>query len=143
MAGRQAWRALRNKFGKPARAVAAADRRHERPVTAYERSDWPLGPIAVLYSGIIALLVICCFVLVAAYPTALPDVDRARRIAPPGPRLQTDAGANLQRFRAEERKRLETYYWIDRQKGVVHVPIDQAMKKLAGTGIAGFPQARQ
>ena len=111
------------------------------PLTDYERSDWPLGPVALVYAGILALLVICCFVLIAAYPTSLPDVDRSLRIAPPGPRLQTNAAADLARFRADERKRLDTYYWVDRQNGTVHIPIGVAMKKLVETGIPGFPKA--
>ncbi len=117
--------------------------RHSNPATAYEPSDWDVGPVALVYAGLLALLVICCFVLIAAYPTSLPDVDRSLRSAPPGPRLQTNPGEDLQRFRAEEQKRLESYYWIDRQHGVVHIPIEQAMKKLVETGISGFPQAQQ
>jgi hypothetical protein len=82
-------------------------------------------------------------VLIAAYPTSLPDVDRNLSIAPPGPRLETDAQAQLQRFRAEEEKRLNGYYWVDKQKGIVHIPIEQAMKKLAATGVPGFPKGQQ
>jgi hypothetical protein len=114
--------------------------RHNNPATAYEPSDWNVGPVALVYAGLLALLVICCFVLIAAYPTALPDADRSLRSAPPGPRLQTNPGAELQRFRAEEQKRLDTYYWVDKQKGIVHIPIDEAMKKLVQTGIADFPK---
>jgi hypothetical protein len=112
----------------------------ENPATAFEPSDWSLRPVALVYLAIPVLLVISCFVLIAAYPNALPDVDRTLRIAPPGPRLQTDAARDLQRFRADEERRLSTYYWIDKQKGIVHIPIEQAMKKLATTGAPGFPK---
>jgi hypothetical protein len=115
----------------------------EYPKTAFEPTDWPLGPIALIYIGLIVLLVIVPFVLIAAYPTSLPDVDRSLSIAPPGPRLETNPQADLQRFRAEEEKRLNTYYWVDRQKGIVHIPIEQAMKKLATTGVPGFPKGQQ
>lgn len=114
----------------------------EHPKTAFEPSDWPLAPIGLIFIGALALLVIPCFVLIAAYPTSLPDVGRSLRISPPGPRLQTDPEAELARFRAEETKRLSTYYWIDKQKGVVHIPIEQAMKNLVRDGVAGFPKAR-
>ncbi|MBV9071949.1 MAG: hypothetical protein JO231_24785 [Acidobacteria bacterium] len=53
------------------------------------------------------------------------------RIAPPGPRLQTNPEADLRRLRAEEDKWLNTYHWIDKQTGIVHIPIVEAMKKLA------------
>jgi hypothetical protein len=115
----------------------------ENPDTAFDPSDWPLGPVALVYAGILMLLVISVFALMAAYPTALTDVDRTLRIAPPGPRLQTDPQANLKRFRAEEEKWLNTYHWIDKQKGIVRIPIEEAMKKLARTGVPGFPERQQ
>jgi hypothetical protein len=98
--------------------------------------------VALLYVAIPVLLAISSFVLIWAYPNALPDVDRALHIAPPGPRLQTDAQGDLQRFRADEERRLDSYYWIDREKGTVHIPIEQAMKKLVATGAPGFPKAQ-
>jgi hypothetical protein len=115
----------------------------ENPNTAFEPSDWSPGPVAVIYVAILMLLLISCFVLIAAFPSALPDVERSLRIAPPGPRLQTNPAAELQRFRAEEETRLNTYRWIDKQKGIVHIPIKQAMKKLARTGAPGFPDKQQ
>jgi hypothetical protein len=56
--------------------------------------------------------------------------------------LQTDAEGDLARFRTEENQRLNSYYWIDKQKGTVHVPTEQAMRKLVQTGIPGFPKAQ-
>jgi hypothetical protein len=119
-----------------------ASGQQENPTTAFEPSDWSLRPVALIYLGIPVLLVISCFVLIAAYPNALPDVGRSLRIAPPGPPLQTDAEGDLQKFRADEERRLNTYYWIDEQKGIVHIPIEQAMKKLATAGAPGFPKGQ-
>lgn len=125
--------------------VAAGARGYqlENPNTAFEPSDWSLWPVALIYFAILILLVISCLVLIAAFPGALPDVERTLRIAPPGPRLQTDPEAEMQRFRAEEEKWLNTYHWIDKQKGIVHIPIAEAMKRLAQTGAPGFPERRQ
>lgn len=116
---------------------------HTNPAVAFEPGDWPLKPIAGIYIGILVLIVISAFVLIAAYPTSLPDVNRNLTIAPPGPRLQTDAEGNLRRFRAEEEKRLSGYSWIDKGKGVVRIPIEEAMKRLVTTGIPDFPKAPQ
>jgi hypothetical protein len=113
----------------------------ENPGIAYEPTDWPLKPIAVTGVGLLVLLVISAFVLILAYPNTTSDVRRDLRIDPPGPRLQTDEQADLQRFRAGEEKRLNTYYWVDEPKGIVHVPIEQAMKQLVATGIPDFPRA--
>jgi hypothetical protein len=133
-----------SKRGSEPRVVMAnADVERENPVTAFEPTDWELAPVGWIYIGVLALLVISCVVLIAAYPNALPDVGRRLRINPPGPRLQTNAAADLRRFRAEEAQRLNGYYWVDKQKGLVHIPIEEEMKKLVQTGIDGFPKAQQ
>jgi hypothetical protein len=111
--------------------------------TAFEPTDWSLAPIGGIYIGLLVLLVISCFVLIVAYPTSLRDVSRTLRVNPPGPRLQTDPASDLRQFRAEEENRLNTYYWIDKQKDIVHIPIEQAMKKLTQTGIDGFQKGQQ
>lgn len=113
------------------------------PGVAFERSDWALRPVALVYVGTVVLLVVSSLVLTVAYPNSLRDVGRAVRIAPPGPRLQTDAEGDLRRFRAEEDKRLNSYYWINKSTGLVHIPIEQAMRKLATTGIPSFSKGQQ
>ncbi len=125
-------------------AGAAVDgHRQANATTAFEPTDWPVGPIAVIYLGLLVLLAVCAFVLVAAYPDALPDANRMPSVVPPAPRLQTDGAADLKRFRADQDRRLNGYYWIDRQKGIVHIPIEQAMKTLAQKGAPGFPKGPQ
>jgi len=123
--------------------AAGSGGQFENQNTAFEPSDWSLGPVALIFVAIPILLVTSCLVLIAAFPGALPDVERTLRIAPPGPRLQTNPEAELQRLRAEEDKWLNTYRWIDKQKGIVHIPIEEAMKKLARTGAPGFPHGQQ
>jgi hypothetical protein len=113
----------------------------ENPEIAFEPADWPIKPIAAIGLGLLVLLVISVFVLILAYPRTTSDVSRDLRINPPGPRLQTDDEGDLQRFRAEEERRLNTFYWVDKQKAIVHVPIEQAMKQLVATGIPDFPKA--
>lgn len=122
-------------------ATGTTDRQQDDTRPAFEPTDWVLWPVAAVYVGVVVLLVVSCFVLIAAYRSALPDVSRALHIAPPGPQLQTGAQADLSEFRAQEEKRLNTYYWIDRRNGIVHIPIAQAIKKLAATGVPGFPKA--
>jgi hypothetical protein len=124
--------------------VAAGDRGQlENPNTAFEPSDWSVGPVALVYVAILILLGTSCLLLIVAFPDALPDVDRTLRIAPPGPRLQTNPQSELQQFRAEEEKWLNTYGWIDKRKGIVRIPIDEAMRKLARSGAPGFPERQK
>lgn len=114
----------------------------DNPDTAYDSSDWPLGAIGLVLLGVLAFLVIAPLVLMAAFPAAVSDVSRALTVAPPAPRLQTDPTEDLAQFRSDEEQRLNSYYWIDKQKDIVHIPIDRAMREVAEKGIDGFPRGR-
>jgi hypothetical protein len=47
----------------------------------------------------------------------------------------------LHRWRAEHNAKLNGYGWIDREKGIVHVPIERAMDAIAGGTLpAGAPK---
>lgn len=111
------------------------------PDTDFERSDWPVRTIGLVLLGILACAVTATLVMMLAYPSSLDDVSRAVRVEPPKPRLEVDPPQDLAAFEAEQRKRLDTYYWVDSQRGIVHIPIEQAMQKLARDGIPGFPKA--
>ena len=111
------------------------------PNTAFEPSDWALRPIAWLAAGVLLFLGAAPLAMLWLYPQTLADADRSLTIAPPGPRLQIDSARELAAFRAEEQRRLDSYYWVDKGRGVVHIPIDEAMRKLARQGIPGFPAA--
>jgi hypothetical protein len=55
-------------------------------------------------------------------------------LAPP-PRLQTVPGAELARFQQAEKKKLNSYGWMDRQHGIVRIPIERAMELVAHRGL--------
>lgn len=57
----------------------------------------------------------------------------------PSPVLQTDPRHDLQVFEAAQMRQLTSYGWVDRSKGIVHVPIDRAMETVAKDGIPGWP----
>lgn len=118
------------------------ERIEDNPDSAYELSDWPLGTIGLIFVAILILLVVSPFVMIAAFPTTPADVSRALTVEPPQPRLQTDPSEDLVQFRMEEEKRLKSYYWIDKKKGLVHIPIERAMKEVAAEGIDGFPRGK-
>jgi hypothetical protein len=118
------------------------ERIEDNPDTAYERSDWPIGTIGLILAAVFIVLVISPFVMIAAFPTTPADVSRALTVEPPQPRLQTDPSEDLVRFRAEEETQLNSYYWIDKKRGIVHIPIEQAMKQVVQEGIDGFPRGK-
>ncbi len=50
---------------------------------------------------------------------------------PPEPRLTATPARDLAAFRAMEDQRLNHYAWVDRQAGVVRIPIERAMQRMA------------
>ena len=54
---------------------------------------------------------------------------------PPEPRLQTAPAEDLRQLRAVEEKQLTTYGWVDRNGGVVRIPVDEAIKLTLQRGL--------
>jgi len=57
------------------------------------------------------------------------------RRTPPEPRLEPDALLPRRRMVAEEDAALTTYGWVDREAGIVRIPIERAMELLAERGL--------
>lgn len=58
-----------------------------------------------------------------------------KRPTPPEPRLQIDPTSDLRQLRIAEDAKLRSYGWIDRQNGIVRIPIDEAMKLIIARGL--------
>jgi hypothetical protein len=65
------------------------------------------------------------------YPLA---VNQANRL-PPQPRLQTNPREDLRDLRDSEDAILNSYGWVDKNNGVVHIPIRDAMKLAVQRGL--------
>jgi len=59
----------------------------------------------------------------------------AIRPTPPAPRIQSNPGADMQSYFQSQQNLLNTYGWIDRQNGIVRLPIDRAMELLLERGL--------
>jgi hypothetical protein len=59
----------------------------------------------------------------------------AQQALPPPPRLQTNPRGDLLELREAEDHVLTTYGWVDRNAGVVRIPIEQAMKLTVQRGL--------
>ena len=59
----------------------------------------------------------------------------------PQPQLQSNAAAELEKARAREDERLSSYGWVDREAGVVHMPIERAVQMVAERGVPVWPGA--
>jgi hypothetical protein len=64
----------------------------------------------------------------APMATLLPHV-------PPEPRLQPDERAQLRVLRAYEKEQLDSYGWVKKSSGIVHIPIERAMALTVERGL--------
>ncbi len=53
----------------------------------------------------------------------------------PEPRLQTDDRVDMEKFRAAEGQKLNSYGWVDKDAGILHIPIKRAMDLIAQRGL--------
>ena len=58
------------------------------------------------------------------------------------PRLVASEPVVLAEFRAQEEAFLTSYGWVEKDKGLARMPIDEAMKIVAERGPADVPGAR-
>jgi hypothetical protein len=64
----------------------------------------------------------------------VPAIDYGR-LLPPEPRLQADPPRDLEEFLAREEEFLTTYGWINREEGIVRLPVGRAMTLIAEQGL--------
>lgn len=101
--------------------------------TDYERSDAPPWLIVTLAAGLAGTVIGLMIVLTLLFPQALADRPKGPiSPLPPTPRLQISPKGDLVRYENAETQRLATYGWVNRAQGRVHVPVEQAMRAVAG-----------
>ena len=98
--------------------------------------------IGLVLAAVLLVLAIAVVAVSFGFSDAVSDARRSLATPMPEPRLQTDPPDDLAKLRGREQKQLDTYYWVDRDKGIVHIPIDEAMKQVLARGIDGFPQGK-
>ena len=119
----------------------------------YETSDasartllaWGAGLVAVLITA--ALTTWMFFDALAAHakrtdPKVSP-LAATESSAPPEPRLLTKEPEDLAAVRKEEDQVLRTYDWLDRERGVVRIPIERALELVAKEGLPSRPGSRK
>lgn len=90
----------------------------------------------LMVSGIAVVALLCWWIFPRAPRTELVPYPTPKY---PSPQLQADPHDDMVRFYRQELDRLNSTGWVDRAKGIVHIPIDQAMREVAGEGIQGWP----
>jgi len=119
--------------------MSSSDQTHT--AVGHEERDIRPGPVVGWAVGIFALMLVALAAMWAFLggvnqylartgPPPNPMMEYAAK-EPPAPRLQADPLGDMQALRAREREQLEGYAWVDRQAGVVRIPIERAMELLA------------
>lgn len=103
----------------------------------HEVSDIGLGGILTFFGMMILLSTLSYFSLQAFYGRFEQAMRQREAVPRPrsrdeprssSPRLQQDPAFDMAAFRAQERARLGSYGWVDREKGIARIPIDRAME---------------
>jgi hypothetical protein len=112
------------------------------PAAAHEPADIGRGFIGGAFGLLLVSLAVVTLGVLWLFP--LPGTDRTLHTplpVYPEPRLQPNPRQEMQRFLAAEQAELKTYGWIDKAHGIVRIPIDVAMDKVARSGIPGWPDS--
>jgi hypothetical protein len=117
----------------------------ENPEVEHEQSDVNVRAIVSFAIGLVivaAVLQLALYGMLRLMEWNAARNDPARHPlattqtqAPPEPRLQPDPVHDMERMRAAEEQRLHSYGWVDKEKGVAHIPIEQAMELVVKRGL--------
>lgn len=61
----------------------------------------------------------------------------------PSPRLQVDPRQDLEQLRTHETDLLGSYGWVDRDAGIVRIPIDRAIDIVSQKGLPDFGKPKE
>jgi hypothetical protein len=129
-----------------------ADLHHENPENlvnpdvSHETSDVNIRAILGFGAGLFAIAVAVHLLIYGLFgyfdrregvqgPVEYPLAASQGHHEPPEPRLQTDPRQDLADMRAKEDEQLQSYGWVDKNAGVVRIPIDAAMKLTLERGL--------
>jgi hypothetical protein len=108
----------------------------------HERTDAKAKPVVAFAAGMAGLVVFGLVISLITFrffvkrqplgPPASPFENV--RTLPPEPRLQVNAPQDLERYKAEQTKMLDSYGWVDQKAGIVRIPVERAMDILLQQG---------
>jgi hypothetical protein len=117
----------------------------ENPGVRYESSDIDIRGVLLTGAGIALVTAFCAGVMyfpfehfkhVREQAAAIEAAGATARVQlPPEPRLQRSPSSDWREYSKAQQAELNRYAWVDRQKGVVAIPIDRAIELVAQRGL--------
>lgn len=115
------------------------------PDVKYETADASAKWLGFIGAGIVIAAIILPFLLwglygfleqTAAKGAPIPEtVSKLSFETQKSLPLEPNPVANYENFRQSESEKLNDYGWVDKQNGVVHIPIEQAIEMLVNKGL--------
>jgi hypothetical protein len=115
------------------------------PDVKFETEDIRATPVLKFLVGLAVTCVVVAVLLywfhnaMRAYVAALQPPPPHMRFDPErkpvGPLLQENPNPDLRVLQAEQERALTSYGWVDKSRGVVRIPVEEAMKLLAERGL--------
>jgi hypothetical protein len=119
----------------------------------YEERDVDTRGVTRIAAALVIVLILCCLVSASYFfflekrttqlegpiLSALPRSEKPF----PRPQLQADPALDYAEYHRAEEERLTQYRWIDREKGIVAIPIDRAIELTLERGLPFGPEAAQ
>lgn len=100
--------------------------------------------VGALYKFLIVLAIVCILALIGMWGTfvflngqaaardpQLSPLAVKPDTLPPDPILQVNEPADLKKIQEAEEQILKSYAWIDKEKGIVRIPIEEAIRIVA------------
>ncbi len=98
---------------------------------------------AILVLVVIGIVLGVCHWLLGTWHAYANAGNRPLDAPPMAPMLESAPQDDRARYTAEKEKLLQSYGWIDRQRGIARIPIDRAMAVLAARNAAVREGAQQ
>ncbi len=113
---------------------------HILPPARHERSDVGFKPMLVAGLLMLAALGLVAALVTWLYPRSTYDKELGGALPKfAEPALQPDTSLDMRNFYAAEMAALNGTGWVDQAHGIVHIPIAEAMRDVARTGIPDWP----
>lgn len=129
------------------------DKIESKPTHQHERTDINIKYIAAFAAILVCVTIVLYIVLWGVFNRFAARVGQEQSQAQPvpesnpplfpSPRLQVDPQQDLEQLRKKHQELLNSYGWVDRDAGIVRIPIERAMDIVGQKGLPDFGKPKE